>query len=219
MPNIRIVLVDDHPVFRCGLRLTLEAEPDMEVVGEARTGEEAVGVAQAKHPNVMLLDARLEDLDGPEVCQRVQQVAPKTAVVMLSGYLQDSLILRSLMAGAKGYLVKDVDLDDLKKMIRAVYRGNAILDPRVTPQIIATVAAGNGRAHAASAKKVSLAETDLAIIRYLSRGLSNKEIAPLVHLSPHTVKDRLEKIRAMLDARSRTGIIGEAFRRGLLLPQ
>jgi DNA-binding NarL/FixJ family response regulator len=221
MAKIRIVLVDDHQVVRHGLRHTLGAEVDMEIVGEARTGDEAVTLAQLHRPDVMLLDAKLEDIEGPEVCRRVLMVAPKTAVVILTSYLHDATILRCLMAGAKGYVVKDVEIGDLKKMIRAVYRGNAVLDPRVTPQIIASVAAGptRGRKPVETGRKASLlSETDLAIIRYLSRGLSNKEIAALVHLSPHTVKDRLEKIRATLDARSRTEIVAAAFRTGLLIP-
>jgi two-component system NarL family response regulator len=158
-------------------------------------------------------------MEGPEVCTRVRSVAPKTAVVMLSAYLPDGLILRSLTAGAKGYLVKDVELDELKKTIRAVYRGNAVLDPRVAPHIIAAVAAGEVGKRAGSRAQISaLSETNMMIIRHLSRGLSNKEIAPLVHLSPHTVKDRVEQIRVALDARSRADIVGEAFRKGLLLP-
>jgi two-component system, NarL family, response regulator DevR len=223
MPAIRIVIVDDHPVFRQGLLRLLGAEVDMKIVGEARTGREAVMLARTQQPDIMLLDARLDDIDGPEVCELVLRVAPKTAIVMLSGYLQDRLILRSLIAGAKGYLVKDVELEDLKKTIRAVYRGNAVFDPRVTPQIIATVAAGLAGQRTPGRTTVDttslLSETDLAIIRYLCRGLSNKEIGALVHLSPHTIKDHLEKIRIALDARSRTDVVAEAFRRGLLEPE
>lgn len=219
MPKIRIAIVDDHPVTRQGLRSLLAAEPDMEVVGEAGTGVEAVHLAEMQRPHIMLLDARLEDLDGPEVCQRVLGVAPKTAVVMLSGSLQDSLVYRCLTAGAKGYLVKDVAIDELKKIIRAVYRGNAVLDPRVTPSILAAMATGKSGTPARSFQNLALLdEIDLAIIRYLSRGLSTKEIAPLVNLSPHTVKDRIEKIGAALEARSRTEIVAEAFRKGLLAP-
>ena len=222
MSKIRIVVVDDHQVVRQGLRYALSGEADMEIVGEARSGEEAVTQAQLHRPDLMLLDAKLDDMDGPEVCQRVVTVAPKTAVVILTSYLHDATILRSLVAGAKGYIVKDVEIADLKKMIRAVYRGNAVLDPRVTPHIIATVAGGRARRSktTSTSKKASLlSETDLTIIRHLSHGLSNKEIAAQVHLSPHTVKDRLEKIRESLDARSRTEIVAAAFRTGLLISQ
>lgn len=132
MANIRIAVVDDHEVVRQGLRPALELEPDMAVVGEARTGAEAIELARQHQPDVMLLDVRLGDLDGPEVCRRVLDIAPRTAVIMLTNYLQDGLVFRSLVAGAKGYVIKDVELVELKKMIRVVYQGGSVLDPKVT---------------------------------------------------------------------------------------
>ncbi|MBI2372156.1 MAG: response regulator transcription factor [Deltaproteobacteria bacterium] len=219
MPGIRIVVVDDHEVVRHGLRQSLELEPDMVVIGEARTGEEAVQVAQETQPDVMLLDVRLADTDGPEVCRRVLATSPQTAVVMLTNYLQDGLVFRSLIAGAKGYVIKDVELAELKKMIRAVYRGDAVLDPKVTNKVIST-ATGRGRLPSAKegvAKQGAwLSETDIAIIRCLSEGMTNKEIGLRIHLSPHTVKDHLEKIGAVLGVRVRTKIVAEALRRGLI---
>lgn len=219
MAKIRIVIVDDHEVVRHGLRLSLDSEPDMVIVGEARSGDEAVQVAREKQPEVMLLDVRLGEVDGPEVCRRVLEVAPRTAVVMLTNYLQDGLVFRSLVAGAKGYVIKDVELDELKKMIRKVYRGAAVLDPKVTTQVVSTV---SGMAAATTKRRnpvisaASLSETDLTIIRSLAEGMSNKEIGQRVHLSPHTIKDRLEKIFAVLDVRSRTEVVAEAMRRGLI---
>ena len=138
MAQIRISVADDHQVVRHGLRLSLELEPDMVIVGEASNGTEAIHVAGETQPDVMLLDVRLGDIDGPEVCRRVLVASPKTAVVMLTNYQQDELILRSLLAGAKGYVIKDVDLDELKKMIRSVYRGASVLDPKVTKQVISS---------------------------------------------------------------------------------
>jgi two-component system NarL family response regulator len=219
MTKIQIAVVDDHEVVRHGLRLSLELESDMVVVGEARTGEEAVRVAQERKPDVMLLDARLEDIDGPEVCRRVLAVAPRTAVVMLTNYLQDGLVFRSLVAGAKGYVIKDVELVELKRMIRAVYHGGSVLDPKVTSQVISTAAGrgslpGTGTALAKHA--VLLSDIDLTIIRHLSQGLTNKQIGARVHLSPHTVKDHLEKICATLGVHSRTEIVAEAMRHGLI---
>ena len=219
MAKIRIVVVDDHEVVRHGLRLTLELEPDMMVVGEARTGEEAVQMVVADRPDVVLLDVRLEGADGPEVCRRILEVAPGTAVVMLTNYAQDGFVLRSLMAGAKGYVIKDVQLSELKKMVRSVFRGGSVLDPRVTGQIILTAksAAEAPTARPAGARKMTtLSDTDLAILRHLSDGLTDKQIAGRVHLSPHTVKDHLEKIRALLDVGSRTEIVATALRRGLV---
>jgi len=191
----------------------------MMVVGEARTGEEAVQMVVADRPDVVLLDVRLEGADGPEVCRRILEVAPGTAVVMLTNYAQDGFVLRSLMAGAKGYVIKDVQLSELKKMVRSVFRGGSVLDPRVTGQIILTAksAAEAPTARPAGARKMTtLSDTDLAILRHLSDGLTDKQIAGRVHLSPHTVKDHLEKIRALLDVGSRTEIVATALRRGLV---
>lgn len=220
MPVIRIGLADDHQVVRHGLRLSLELEPDMVVVGEARSGAEAVRVAEDKRPDVMLLDVKFgDDLDGPEVCRRVLLASPKTAIVMLTNYQQDTLILRSLLAGAKGYVIKDVELEELKKMIRSVYHGAAVLDPKVTTQVISSVVGRtplSGSNPALVRQAISMSETDLSIIRFLSVGLTNKEIGARINLSPHTIKDHVEKISDILGVRSRIEIVAEALRRGLI---
>jgi DNA-binding NarL/FixJ family response regulator len=154
------------------------------------------------------------------VCRRILKVAPRTAVVMLTSYAEDGFVLRSLMAGAKGYVIKDVRLSELKTMIRSVYRGGSVLDPKVTAQVISTVtlsAPDAPVARPAGPRQVTaLSETDLAILKHLSEGLTDKQIAGRIHLSPHTVKDHLEKIRAVLDVGSRTEIVATALRRGLV---
>jgi DNA-binding NarL/FixJ family response regulator len=220
MSVIRIALADDHQVVRHGLRLSLELEPDMVIVGEARSGAEAVRVAEDKRPDVMLLDVKFgDDLDGPEVCRRVLIASPKTAIVMLTNYQQDTLILRSLLAGAKGYVIKDVELEELKKMIRSVYHGAAVLDPKVTTQVISSVVGRTplpGSNPGLVRQAISMSETDLSIIRFLSVGLTNKEIGARINLSPHTIKDHVEKISDILGVRSRIEIVAEALRRGLI---
>jgi DNA-binding NarL/FixJ family response regulator len=142
-----------------------------------------------------------------------------TAVVMLTNYVQDALVLRSLAAGAKGYLVKDVELADLKKMIRSVCRGGFVLDAKVAGRVIAK-ATGERTSPAADGVSDQVAgtfsETDLAILRCLAEGLSNKEIAQRVNLSPHTIKDHLDKMFGLLAARSRSHLVAEAIRRGLI---
>ncbi len=208
--RINVAIVDDHEIVRHGLRQALERESDIMIVGEARTGVEAVVLAETLRPHVMLLDVKLEDVDGPEVCRRVLAASPGTSVVMLTSYLQDSIILKSLNAGAKGYLIKDVELAEIKRTIRAVFRGHSVLDPKVAPRVIANATNGGTRA------TTGLAERDIAIIKYVAGGLTNKEIGSLVHLSSHTIKDRLEKIAAAFDVRSRAEIVAEAFRAGLL---
>ena len=220
---IRIVIVDDHEIIRHGLRQTLAHESDMHVVGEARSGAEAVRVAEQLRPDILLLDVKLDDLDGPEVCRRVLAVAPKTAVIMLTSYLQDGVVLRSLVAGAKAYVIKDVELGELKRTIRSVFRGHSVLDPKIASRVIANVAGNrHQRANGVTRRErhapdpTMLSETDLMILQHLAKGLTNKEIAAKVHLSAHTVKDHLEKIGAAFDVRSRTEIVAEALRAGVI---
>ncbi len=212
--HIRILIVDDHEMVRHGLRQLLEHEPDMEVVGEACTGLDAVRIAEVQRPDVVLLDAKLGDIDGPDVCRRILALSPATSVVMLTGYLQDGVVLQSLAAGAKGYLIKDVELPEVKRTIRAVYRGHSVLDPKVASRVIAHAMPGNRNAF--SQLGGVLSDGDRAIIRHVATGRTNKEIGALVHLSPHTIKDRLEKIAAALGVRSRTEVVAESMRAGLV---
>jgi DNA-binding NarL/FixJ family response regulator len=210
MNKIRILVVDDHEVVRAGLKLSLELEHDMAVVGEASNGKEAVAQTVAMRPNVVLLDVRLEDMDGPEACRRILAAMPGTAVVMLTSYVQDAPLFRSLAAGAKGYLIKDVKLDDLKKMIRAVHRGDAVLDSKITASVMAK-AAGKTAASAPA-----LSDSDVTILRHLCAGLTNQRIAEHVHLSPHTIKDRIEKLCGIFGVRSRVALAAEAVKRDLV---
>jgi len=211
---IRILIVDDHEVVRYGLRHLLEREADMEIIGEAGTGLDAVRMAEGERPDVVLLDAKLGDVDGADVCRRVLAVSPATAVVVLTAYLQDGIILQSLAAGARGYLIKDVELAEIKRTVRAVYAGHSVLDPKVASRVIANATTANGKA--VSPRAAMLSERDLVIVRCVAAGLTNKAIAARVHLSPHTIKDRLEKIAAGFGVRSRTEIVAESIRAGLL---
>ncbi len=219
MDKIRLVLVDDHEMVRYGLRCLLETEADMVVVGEAGTGEDAVRIAHEHHPDVILLDVKLTNMDGPEVCRRVLSVSPDIAVVMLTSYTQEGLVLQSLAAGAKGYIVKDIELAELKSAIRSVHRGHTVLDPKITGSLVARVTAPESGAEPGrtlAARAATLSDLEVRIVRHLSEGHTIKDIAERVHLSPHTIKDRLTKIRDKLAVRSRTGIVAEAVKRGLI---
>ena len=215
--RIRIGIVDDHEVVRRGLRSVLEVEADMEVVADVRSGREAIEVATTHHPDVMLVDVRLGDTDGPTVCERVREVAPAIRVVMLTSYHQDGMVLRSLAAGACGYIIKDVELSELKRMIRAAHRGESVLDPVVAPHVIAAATrSGDAPGHQRVKRTLALSDIDIEIVRHLARGLTNKQIGGLVHRSPYTVKDHLEKICAALEVRSRTEVVAAALRIGLI---
>jgi DNA-binding NarL/FixJ family response regulator len=216
--KIKILIADDHEIVRQGLRAALEREPDMVVVAEAGTGEEAIALARERRPDVMLLDVKLGTLEGPDVCARVLRDRPRLCVIMLTNYLQDALVLRSLAAGAKGYVIKDVGLDELRKTIRTVYRGGSVLDARVASQVISQ-ATGRGpdASHTNGARSPALFSTEeLATIEHLAKGLTNKQIGERLHVSHHTVKDRIDRIAAALDVHSRTEIVAEALKRGLI---
>lgn len=216
MAKIKVMIVDDHEVVRLGLRTALHSESDMEVVGETGVPEDAVDLAVEKQPDIVLLDVKLRDegYDGPDVCRNILARAPRTVVIMLTNYPQDATVFRSLVAGAKGYVVKDVELAELKRMIRAAYRGASILDPKITDRVIARATQPEPRPTGIQAE--TLSQTDLAIIRHLSRGLTNKEIASLLHISTSSVKDHLLRISTVLGVHSRAAIVGEALRRGLV---
>jgi two-component system response regulator DevR len=217
MQKIRVAIVDDHEVVRLGLRTALASEADMEIVGETGVPEQAIELVVEQRPDVVLLDVKLreEGYDGPEVCRSILARAPRTVVIMLTNYPHDATVFRSLVAGAKGYVVKDVELTELKRMIRAAYRGASILDPKITERVIARATQPDAR-HPAGVQAEALSETDLTIIRHLSRGLTNKEIGVLIHLSTSTVKDHLVRISSVLGVHSRAAIVGEALRRGLI---
>jgi two-component system response regulator DevR len=214
--RIRVAIVDDHEIVRHGLRVSLGQEIDMEVVADVRTGAEATRIARELRPDILLLDVRLEDTDGPSVCERVREIAPETAVVMLTSYHQDGMVLRSLAAGARGYVVKDVELTELKRIVRAAHRGHCVLDPTVAPHVIAAATSGAAPDQASVKKTLALSDFDLDVVRHLARGLTNKQIGVLVHRSPYTVKDHLEKICAALEVRSRTEVVAAALRIGLI---
>lgn len=219
MNKIKICIVDDHEVVRHGLKLSLELERDLVVIGEASSGSDAIALTKAKAPDVLLLDVRLGDIDGPEVCQQILSSCPKTSVIMLTSYLNDGLVFRSLMAGAKGYVIKDVELAELKKMIRTVAKGRSVLDPKVTEKVISKIKGGHiekGGGIKVDAARGLLSELDLKIMRYVSEGLTNTEIGERVCLSHHTVKDHVRKIMDYLEINSRTAIGAEAIKRGLI---
>jgi DNA-binding NarL/FixJ family response regulator len=197
--QIRVLIVDDHEMVREGLMAMLRPEPDFDVVGQTGRGGGVVELVEATRADVVLLDARLPDVSGVEVCRRLSDSHPEVSVVILTTYTDPDLVQECIQAGARGYVVKDVERFSLKESIRAVYRGQAVLAPQVAGQVIARA---RTRQQAGS-RRAALSASQVAILRLISRGHSNREIAAEVHLSENTVKTHVQEIFRKLGVRNR----------------
>lgn len=198
-PRIRVLIVDDHEMVREGLMSMLRSEPDFEVVGQTGRGAEVAGLVESTRPDVVLLDTRLPDISGVEVCRLLTRKHPDVAVVILTTYTDVELVEECLQAGARGYVVKDVERFSLKESIRAVSRGQAVLAPQVAGPIIERM-----RSRQPGEKRpAGLNASQVAILRLISLGHSNREIAADVHLSENTVKTHVQEIFRKLGVRNR----------------
>ncbi len=207
MPNIRLVIVDDHPVVRDGLRGMLESQPDFEVVGEGANGEEAVQLASSLEPEVMLMDLRMPVMDGVTALERIKSSSPAVKVLVLTTYDSDADILPAIEAGAMGYLLKDTSREDLYSAIRATARGESVLSPGVAARVL-------GQMRAPGEEKLSSRE--LEVLQLVAEGHSNKEIGDRLHISQATVKSHLIHIFDKLGVSDRTAAVTSALRRGIL---
>ena len=195
---IRVLIVDDHAVVREGIKAMLEPDPDFEVVGESDRGAVVVDLVTGSHPDVVLLDARLPDIGGPEVCRQLTECCPDVKVIILTVYTDDELVDASLRAGAKGYVVKDVETLTLKESIRLVLRGQSVLSPQVASRI-----AQAAREAEVKDSTISLNKRQLAILRLVAEGLSNREIGQRLFLSHCTVSTHLYRVFPKLGITSR----------------
>lgn len=204
---IRVMLVDDHPVVREGLRGMLEAEPDLTVVSEAGSGEEAVAVARAVEADVILMDLRMRDLDGVGATAQILAEHPVRKVVVLTTYETDADILRAVEAGAAGYLLKDASRADLANAIRAAARGETVLAPSVAGKLVNRVRRPGP--HTLSAREVE-------VLALVAKGLTNADIGRALHISEATVKTHLLRAFGKLDVSDRTAAVTTAMSLGLL---
>jgi DNA-binding NarL/FixJ family response regulator len=209
---VRVLLVDDHEMVRAGLRAMLAGDSGVAVVGEAATGSAALARAREVEPDVVLLDARLPDIGGDEVCRRLLRSSPHLAVVMLTTFAEDDLVRRCVRAGARGYLLKDIAHLDLGRSLRAVMRGEAVIDSKVAPVVLAAARQGADPADVIP----SLNARQREVLRLVAEGLSNREIAARTHLSEHTVKGYVEEILERLGARNRVHAAIVATKQGLI---
>lgn len=207
MAHIRLIIADDHPVVRADLQGMLSGQPDLELVGEASTGEEAVHLTAQLRPDVVLMDLRMPGIDGVTATGQIQTQFPQTHVLVLTTYDTDADILRAVEAGATGYLLKDAPRETLYRAIRAAARGESILSP-----VVATRLLGQMRAPAEEALSVR----EIEVLSCVARGASNKEIARQLHISEATVKTHLIHIFGKLGVSDRTEAVTTALQRGIL---
>jgi DNA-binding NarL/FixJ family response regulator len=207
MGPIRLLIADDHPVVRDGLRAMLATQPDMELVGEAATGTEAVTQGRALRPDVVLMDLQMPDLDGPGAIATLREQAPEVRVLVLTTYGTDADITRAVDAGATGYLLKDAPREQLFGAIRAAARGESVLSPSVATRVL-----GRMRAPAEEA----LSPRELEILQAVARGLSNKDIGRQLYVSEATVKTHLLRVFSKLGVDDRTAAVTVALERGII---
>lgn len=212
--SIRVLLADDHTMFREGLRRILGTEPDIVVVGEARTGQEAVKQVTALMPDVVLMDIRMPGIDGVQATRSIRQAHPGIQVIVLTAYRQDSLALRAMAAGARGYILKDAPSDELIDTIRKVNRGEALLDSTALRQVLDEFRRLS--THPPAAPLTALTPRQLEILRLVARGASNREIADDLSLAEKTVKNNLSIIFRKLEVGNRTEAAIYAIREGLV---
>lgn len=204
---ITIMLVDDHPVVREGLRGMLEAEPDLSVIGEAGSGAEALALARARRPDVILMDLRMPGTDGVWATERILAESAASRVVVLTTYETDADILRAVEAGAAGYLLKDATRAELAGAIRAAARGETVLAPSVAGRLVRRV-----RSPAAP----SLSGRELQVLALVAKGLTNAEIGQSLHIAEATVKTHLLRAFGKLGVSDRTAAVTTAMALGLL---
>jgi DNA-binding NarL/FixJ family response regulator len=216
---VRLLIVDDHPVVRQGLRTFLETRPDFEVVGEAGDGETAVAEAARLRPDVILMDLVMPGVDGLEALARIRAADPGARVLVLTSFASADQVLPALRRGAAGYLLKDAAPAEVEAAIRAVHRGEGLLDPAVTPTVLAEVARPDG---AKSAPAVvsdpgidSLTPRERQVLGLLGRGLTNAAIARELYVAEKTVKTHVSSILAKLRLADRTQAALYAARLGL----
>jgi NarL family two-component system response regulator LiaR len=197
MERVTILIVDDHPVVRQGLRTFLDLQGDLSVVGEAETGAEAVTKVQELLPDVVLMDLVMPDLDGIEAARRIRDVSPSTKVIVLTSYAEDEKVFPAIKAGAAGYLLKDVEPAELAEGIRNVHRGEALLHPRIAARVMREIMDEKTDGEVLTAR-----EQD--VLRALAKGLSNKAIAEELVVSEKTVKTHVSNILAKLHLADRT---------------
>jgi DNA-binding NarL/FixJ family response regulator len=207
--KIRLLIVDDHPIVRDGLRAVFESEAAFEVVGQAADGAEAVERAPVLAADVVLMDLRMPRMGGVEAIRQLRKRAPEIRVLVLTTFDSDADVLPAVEAGATGYLLKDAPRDELLRAVHAAYLGQAVLAPSVAQKLL-------GRVREPAVPAESLTERELKVLTLVASGATNREAAKALFISEATVKTHLLHAYAKLGVRDRAAAVAEAYRRGLL---
>ncbi len=202
-PPIRLIIVDDHELVRKGLRSFLDLEGDLRVIGEAETAADAVALVERLHPQLVLLDVRLPDASGMDVCRRLLAVSPDIRILVLTSYAEDATVVAAVQSGAHGYVLKDVRTDDLIRAIHTVAEGRGYLDPRIAHQALHWIRT-RARMGVLPQGLAQLSPQERLIMPLLADGKTNKEIALQLRLSDKTVKNYLANIFDKLHVKRRT---------------
>jgi NarL family two-component system response regulator LiaR len=206
---ISVLIADDHPVVRRGLRTFLELQDDMRVAGEAADGREAVAEVERLLPDVVLMDLVMPGVDGIEAIRRIRALSPSTKVIVLTSFSEDDKVFPSIKAGAAGYLLKDVEPQELGRAIRSVHAGEGLLHPTVAARLMRELAGDRDEAD-------TLTDREQEVLRLIARGLSNKAIAAELVVSEKTVKTHVSNILAKLHLADRTQAALYAVKRRLV---
>lgn len=218
---IRVLLVDDQTLIRQGIAMLLELEPDLEVVGAVGDGRAAIEAVERLHPEVVLMDIRMPGMDGVTATRELSRRFPEVGVIILTTFDDDEYVFEGLKAGARGYLLKDISSEEMAEAVRAVARGEALIQPSIARKVVAEfsrLAVGASPAPERMAPKSpnALTERELDVLKALARGMSNKEIAAALVITEGTVKTHISNILAKLDVRDRTQAVLKAQQLRLL---
>ena len=210
----RLLIIDDHEMVREGLKAMLVTEPDFDIVGGAASARQALEMIEQVRPDVVLLDVRLPDASGVEVCRTLSERFPEIGVIMLTTFADERVVAQCIQAGARGFIIKDVERFDLKRSIRAVARGEAAIDPKAAVAVLAQLR----RTPSVNMEPIpeALSAQQLVILRLVAQGLSSREIGVQLYLSENTVKGYVQEILHRLGVKNRTEAVMVAVKQGWL---
>jgi DNA-binding NarL/FixJ family response regulator len=215
---ISVLIVDDQDLVREGLRMLLEAEPDLAVAGEAGDGGQALAQARRLDPDVILMDVRMPGLNGIDATTRLVQAGSRARILMLTTFNLDEYVYHALKAGASGFLLKDANREQLTGAVRAVAAGETLLAPTITRRLIEDFCSGPAPGIPVAGPAGSLSERELGVVRLVAQGLSNAELAARLYLSEATVKSHIARILAKLGLRDRVQVAVYAYEHGIVRP-